>query len=99
MIDLYVFIQERDLSRIDLLWSSDVKKGKITSRICALKAHLTDIHRQKQTVNEYLFSNNETVGRVLKEVNTICKDHQGGKCAGLGWIRGWATSGADSFVG
>ncbi len=73
-------VQERDLTRIELLWSSDVKKGKIKSRICALKAHLTDIQRQKQTVNEYLFSNNETVGRVLKEVNTICKDHPGGVC-------------------
>jgi len=75
-------VKERDLTRIELLWSSDVKRTKITSRICALKAHLTDIQRQKQTVNEYLFSNNESVGRVQKEVSSICKEqHQGG-----GWV-------------
>ena len=51
-----------------------------------------NIQRQKQTVNEYLFSNNEMVGRVQKEVNNVCKEHQGGGCGMWEWLLGVGES-------
>ncbi len=44
---------------------------------------MADIQRQKQTVNEYLFSNNESVGRIQGEINGACREGRGGEGCGL----------------
>ena len=79
VVYLFVFcLQERDLQRIDLLGANATKKPRIRSRLEALRHHLEDIQREKQTVNEYLFSNNESVGRIQGEINAACRDNQAG---------------------
>lgn len=76
------FLQERDLSRIDTLSANEAKRTKIKVRLEALRRHVSDVQRQKQTVNEYLYSNNESVGRVQGVVNAACRAETGGGCGG-----------------
>lgn len=71
-------LQERDLTRIDLSSGSDVKKAKVHTRLEALRRYVLEVQRQKQTVNEYLYSNNESVGRIQGEVNAACRLETGG---------------------
>ena len=66
-----------------MLSANEVKKAKMQSRLEALKIHVGEIQRQKQTVNEYLFSNNESVGRVQGVVNAACRAENGGKYVGV----------------
>lgn len=56
-----------------MLTANEVKKSKMTTRLDALRGHVVDIQRQKQTVSEYLYSNNESVGRVQGVVNAACR--------------------------
>ena len=76
---MYVHVQERDLNRIDMLSANEVKKSKMKARLEAMRRHVMDIQRQKQTVNEYLYSNNESVGRVQGVVNAACRVDAGGE--------------------
>ena len=62
-----------------MLSANEVKKVKMTARLDALRRHVLEIQRQKQTVNEYLYSNNESVGRVQGVVNAACRAETGGK--------------------
>ena len=78
-----LFAQERDLNRIELLSANEMKSSKIHARLEALRQHVTDIQRQKQTVNEYLYSNNESVGRVQGVVNAACREEKGGKSSNI----------------
>jgi len=70
-------LQERDLARIHIVSGDDGKEGKIRARIESLQNHQTDVQREKQTVNEYLYSNNESVGRVLAEITRECDKANG----------------------
>lgn len=77
-VNFFLCVQERDLNRIDLLSANKMKTSKIHARLEALQQHVMDIQRQKQTVNEYLYSNNESVGRVQGVVNAACRAEKGG---------------------
>lgn len=76
---LKVCRKERDLNRINMLSANEMKKGKIKLRLESLRHHVIEIQRQKQTVNEYLYSNSESVGRVQSVVNAACREETGGK--------------------
>ena len=76
-ITLCNLLQERDLERVNIISGDESKKAKIRSRIESLQGHRTEVQRQKQTVNEYLYSNNESVGRVQAEINRECEKIQG----------------------
>ncbi len=71
-------MQERDLDRINTISGDDSKRAKIKARIESLQSHRTEVQREKQTVNEYLYSNNESVGRVQAEINRECEKTAGG---------------------
>ena len=62
-----------------MLSANELKKAKIKGRLEALRRHVTDIQRQKQTVNEYLYSNNESVSRIQGEINAACRVEHGGE--------------------
>ncbi len=72
------WLQERDLGRINIISGDECKRAKIQGRIESLQIHRTDVQREKQTVNEYLYSNNESVGRVQAEINRECEKTVGG---------------------
>ena len=55
---------------------------QVNSRLETLRHHMTEIQRQKQTVHEYLYSNNESIGRIQAEINTSC-NNSSGRCAGV----------------
>ena len=69
-----VIIQERDILRIDTLSANESKKAKIVSRIEHLRKHVEEVQNQKESLNERLCANNESIGRVQGEINTICSD-------------------------
>lgn len=73
-------LQERDLDRINTISGDDSKRAKIKARIESLQSHRTEVQREKQTVNEYLYSNNESVGRVQAEINRECEKTAGEWC-------------------
>ena len=73
-----VLAQERDLQRIEVLSCNEAKKVKVQCRLESLQQHVTEIQRQKQTISEYLSSNNESVGRVQGAVNAACRADNGG---------------------
>ena len=73
------------MNRTEMLWSSEGKRSKMATRLSALRGHLVDIQRQKQTVSEYLYSNSESVGRVQEEVNMACQEEQRGR-NGVHWV-------------
>ena len=69
-----------------MLSANEVKKSKLQARLEAMRRHVEDIQRQKQTVNEYLYSNNESVGRVQGVVNAACRAEAGGKGIQCQWV-------------
>jgi hypothetical protein len=69
--------KERDLHRIDTLTGNEVKKAKLAAKVSALQQQIVETERQKQMVHEYLFSNNEAVTRVQKEVKTATANAPG----------------------
>ena len=70
------------MTRVETISGDESRKAKIMARVESLHDHVTDIQREKQTVNEYLFSNNESVGRVQAEINREC-DKSSGMCVSL----------------
>jgi len=51
-----------------------------------LRHHVIEIQRQKQTVHEYLFSNNESIGRIQAEVNMACNSNAGEEIENTGTL-------------
>ncbi|CAI8056098.1 Kinesin-like protein KIF18A [Geodia barretti] len=69
--------KERDLHRIDTLTGNDAKKAKLAAKVSELQRQIVDVERQKQMIHEYLFSNNEAVSRVQREVTRSASDSAG----------------------
>ena len=60
-----------------LILSPPPSPSQVGYRLETLRHHVTEIQRQKQTVHEYLFSNNESIGRIQAEVNMACNSNTG----------------------
>ena len=57
------------LSLLNIYWC-DHSPVQLAAKVSALQQQIVDTERQKQMVHEYLYSNNEAVTRVQKEVKT-----------------------------
>ena len=50
---------------------------QISSRLDSLHQHVAEVQKQKQTVHEHLFANNESIGRIQGEVNASVTSNSG----------------------